>query len=54
MAIVIKEINVKTTVERDSNMHKGIESKDIYHLKREILKEVREIVKREVKRNNER
>ncbi|WP_165021222.1 MULTISPECIES: DUF5908 family protein [unclassified Dysgonomonas] len=54
MAIVIKEINVKTTIERSPNINKGVDTKDIYQLKREILREVKDIVKREVKRNNER
>lgn len=54
MAIVIKEINVKTTIERSPNINKGVDMKNIYQLKREILSEVKDIVKREVKRNNER
>lgn len=53
MAIVIKEINVRTTVERTLNK-KGIDGNDKYQLKKELLQEVRDIVRREVKRNNER
>ncbi|HMM02943.1 MAG: DUF5908 family protein [Dysgonomonas sp.] len=54
MAIVIKEINVRTTIERSPNMDKGVSPKDIYQLKREILRDVKDIVKREIKRNSER
>lgn len=53
MAIVVKEIIVRTTIERTLNK-KGFDADDKYQLKKELLQEVKEIVRREVTRNNER
>lgn len=54
MAIVIKEIHVKTIIERGSIINRETDLKDTSEMKQEILREMKEIVKREVKRNNER
>jgi len=53
MAIIIKEINVRTTVERTLNK-KSMDVNDKHQLKKELLQEIKESVRQEVKRINER
>lgn len=53
MAIIIKEIHVRTTI--DSSLHKGKKDKtDLRQLKKELLQDVKQLVRQEIKRNSER
>lgn len=53
MAIVIKEIQVKVTVESESRRNNADDEKFI-EMKREIIKELKETMRREKARKNER
>jgi hypothetical protein len=53
MAIVIKEIQVKVTVESESRRGDADDEK-LLQMKREIIKELKETMRREKARKNER
>ena len=53
MAIVIKEIQVKVTVESDSR-RSGIDEEMIVQMKRDILRELKETMRKEKAQKNER
>ena len=53
MAIVIKEIQVKVTVESESRRSDADEEK-LLQMKREIIKELKETMRRDNARKNER
>jgi len=53
MAITIKEIQVKVTVESESRRNEADEEK-LLQMKRDIIKELKEIMRRENARKNNR
>lgn len=54
MAILIKEISVKTVIERSLHKRTEVDATSISKLKRELLSELKETIRQEITRKNER
>jgi len=53
MAIVIKEIKVRTTIER-AVLQSSVDDRKLSRLRSEIMREVREVVRKEMNHKQER